>query len=156
MFFVWQENLSSLGLYSCLRSDDKIVPCFKKKKQQKTQPCTCYAEFSRRVSPYHVSMATVPARARINPTRYWSLRWKWVCGAEGCHTVVELCIIGILFHLPSVREPRRPGLLVAAVSVLHCKVGSTLNMPLLRLSHAKGRGESSSGDISLLCWMPWC
>lgn len=51
---------------------------------------------------------------------------------------------------------------VAAVSVLHCKASSTLNMSLLRLSHAKrkkrggGRWESSSGDKSLLCSMRWC
>lgn len=49
----------------------------------------------------------------------------------------SLCVVGTLLHLPLVYLPHRRRLPVAAVSVLHCKASSTLNMSLLRLSHAK-------------------
>lgn len=93
----------------------------------------------------HVSMATAPTGARTDSRWYQSFRRKCVRSRQGfpvqkCVTqLLALCVVGTVLRLPSVYLP------VAAVSVLHCKANSTLNMSLLRLTHAKGKKKKGRG-----------
>lgn len=96
----------------------------------------------------HVSMATTPTGpgSTVADIRASSGNVCRSFQSEACYAVASFVVVGTLPHLPLVYLPHRWHLPVVAVSVLHCKASSTLNMSLLRLSHAKRWGERGRGS----------